>query len=71
MSEIFVIPKSSGGFRPIANLKGLNKFAEHQHFKMEGLNVLKDIVRIAHFLPIRLERLTRLEHSTEFGSLVS
>ena len=49
VSGIFVIPKSSGGFRPITNLKGLNKFVEHQHFKMEGLNVLKDIVRKGDF----------------------
>ncbi len=45
VSGIFVIPKNSGGFRPIINLKGLNKFVKHQHFKMEGINVLKDMVR--------------------------
>ena len=50
VSGIFGIPKSSGGFRPSTNLKGLNKFVEHQQFKMEGLNVLEDIVRKGDFL---------------------
>ena len=45
VSGIFVIPKSSGGFRPIVNLKGLNKFVEQFHFKMEGVSVMKGMVR--------------------------
>ena len=49
VSGIFVIPKSSGGFRPIINLKGLNKFVDHFHFKMEGINVLKEMVRKGDF----------------------
>ena len=32
VSGIFVISKSSGGFRPIVNLKGLNRFVDHYHF---------------------------------------
>jgi hypothetical protein len=45
VSGIFVIPKSSGGFRPIVNLKGLNQFVEKLHFKMEGVSVMKGMVR--------------------------
>ena len=33
-----------GGRRPIINLKSLNKFIVHHHFKMEGIQSLKDIV---------------------------
>lgn len=32
------------GFRPIINLKSLNKFLEHLHFKMEGVSVLRGMV---------------------------
>ena len=49
VSGIFVIPKNSGGLRPIINLKGLNKFVKYQHFKMEGISVLKDMVREGDF----------------------
>ncbi|KAI9565167.1 hypothetical protein GHT06_008943 [Daphnia sinensis] len=49
VSGIFVIPKSSGGFRPIINLKSLNRFVEHLHFKMEGVTVLRGMVRKGDF----------------------
>ena len=45
VSEIFVVPKSTGGFRPILNLKSLNTFVEHFHFKMKGVSVLRKMVR--------------------------
>lgn len=44
-STIFVIPKKSGGFRPVINLKGLNRFLVYRHFKMEGAYLLKHLVR--------------------------
>ena len=37
LSNIFVIPKKSGGFRTIINLKKLNWFLDTPHFKMENL----------------------------------
>ncbi len=49
VSGIFVIPKCSRGFRPIINLKSLNKFLEHLHFKMEGVSVLRGMVRKGDF----------------------
>jgi len=44
-SSIFVIPKKSGGFRPIINFKKLNKYVLYRHFKMEGLNTVNHTVR--------------------------
>lgn len=35
ISTIFLAPKSNGGHRFILNLKNLNKFVSHYHFKME------------------------------------
>ena len=36
-STIFTVPKQTGGFRAILNLRKLNKFIRNQHFKMETL----------------------------------
>ena len=50
ISSIFTISKKSGGFRPVVNLKALNKFVVYNHFKMEGLPTLKSIVRANDWL---------------------
>ena len=38
------IPKSDGRMRPVINLKSLNFWVRPQHFKMEGLHTLREIV---------------------------
>lgn len=43
--SLFVIPKRMGGFRPIVNLKPLNKFIEYEHFKMENLQTVRFLLR--------------------------
>ena len=45
LSTIFVIPKKSGGHRPIINLKPLNKFVHAPHFKMENLDTVRFTIR--------------------------
>jgi hypothetical protein len=50
ISSLFVIPKKSGGFRPVINLKGLNQYVTHHHFKMEGLSFLKHLVQPGDWL---------------------
>jgi hypothetical protein len=40
-----VIPKKSGGFRHIVNLKSLNKFIRYEHFKMENLETARFLLR--------------------------
>jgi hypothetical protein len=44
-----VIPKRTGGFRPIVNLKALNKFVRPVYFKMEGIHLLQELIRPGDF----------------------
>jgi hypothetical protein len=50
LSSIFLVPKKDGGHRPIINLKKLNEFIPHTHFKMEGIHMLKDLLRQGDFM---------------------
>jgi hypothetical protein len=50
ISGLFVIPKRSGGFRPIVNLKSLNKFVRPENLKMEGISSLQELIRHKDFL---------------------
>jgi len=36
-----------GDQRPVINLKGLNNFVRMEHFKMEGLHLLPDLIQLA------------------------
>ena len=50
LSPFFAIPKKSGAFRPIINLKALNQFIVHHHFKMEGIHMLGSTIRRGDWL---------------------
>ena len=39
VSNIFLVPKKTGDFRPVINLKPLNQFVEKIHFKMENIHM--------------------------------
>ena len=45
ISQIFLVEKKDGGQRPVINLKGLNQFVRVEHFKMEGLHLLPDLLQ--------------------------
>ena len=45
ISQIFVVPKKEGRFRPVVNLKALNRHMKHLHFKMEGAYLQKDLLQ--------------------------
>ena len=44
-SSVFTIPKKNGEHRLILNLKRLSQFVPSQHFKMEGVNLLNDLLQ--------------------------
>jgi hypothetical protein len=44
-SRLFAIPKKTGGYRPIINLKNLNRHIAYSHFKMDGLDIVKNLLK--------------------------
>ena len=42
-SSLFLVPKKDGGMRPVINLKSLNEYVAPHHFKMEGIQPLKEL----------------------------
>ena len=45
VSRLFLIPKKSGNLRAVIDLRQLNQYIKYQHFKMEGLDVVKSLIR--------------------------
>ena len=55
ISNLFLVKKKNGKFRPVINLKGLNKFIKYFHFKQENLNsVIANIKQGDYFTSIDL-----------------
>ena len=48
--NLFLVPKKNGGQRPVINLKALNQYVQKQHFKMEGIHNLKDLLQPGDWL---------------------
>ena len=44
-SRVFLVPKKDGQVRPVLNLRPLNQFLSHSHFKMEGMHVVRDLLQ--------------------------
>ena len=50
VSNIFLVPKKGGGQRSVINLKNLNQFLRYEHFKMEGVHMLRDLLKKGDFM---------------------
>jgi hypothetical protein len=44
ISGLLLIPKPTGGFRPVVDLKALNEFIWPVHLKMEGIPLLEELI---------------------------
>ena len=45
VSQVFLVPKSDGAWRPVLNLKSLNQFVVPHHFKMESIRTLEGVLQ--------------------------
>ena len=63
LSSVFLVKKKDGGNRPVINLKELNSYVTYQHFKMEGLYLLKHLIQMGDWMikiDLKLKMLTFL-----------
>ena len=44
-SRLFVVKKEGSEDRPVFDLRDLNRFVRKQHFKMEGLHTVVELLR--------------------------
>ena len=51
---MFLVSKKDGGHQPVINLKFLNSSIHHQHFKMEGMHLIKDLLQ-EHNILIKID----------------
>ena len=45
LSNLFLVCKKDGGHQPVINIKFLNSFTPYQHFKMEGIHLINDLLQ--------------------------
>ena len=50
ISNIFLVPKPNGKFRPVINLKQLNEFVNYEHFKQETFPFVLELIQKNDFL---------------------
>ena len=50
LSNLFLVSRKGGGNRPVINLKNLNSIISYKHFKMEGLHLLKELLKENDFM---------------------
>ena len=55
LSSIFIVPKKDSGHRPMTNLNKLDKHIPYIHFKMEGLFLLKEMLKGDYMCKIDLK----------------
>ena len=49
-SQMSLVPKRDGRQRPVINLKQLNQSVKTEHFKMEGIHVLRDLLKAGDWM---------------------
>ena len=50
VSNIFTIPKKSGGSRPVIDMRALNKFIKYILFRMKDISQLKSVLKQGDFM---------------------
>ena len=52
ISNIFLVPKPNGRFRPVINLKSLNQFVHYEHFKQETFPYVLELIQRNDFFTV-------------------
>ena len=47
--NLFLVPKKSGGFRPVLNLKPLNPYVQRKGFKLDSIRSVKNTLQRGDF----------------------
>ena len=50
VSPLFVVPKKSDKMRPVADLRELNAFVKYEHFKMESITTLRELLQQGDYM---------------------
>ena len=50
ISTVFLVPKKTGDFRPVINLKPLNQLVEKIHFKMDNIHMVLNCISPRDFM---------------------
>src|SRR5438034_1065929 len=50
ISTLFMVPKKTGDRRAVIDLRALNRYVKYQHFKMEGLDIVKPLIRRGDYM---------------------
>ena len=50
ISSLFVVAKKDRGNRPVVNLNPLDQYITYEHFKMEGIHMLRDLLKLGDWL---------------------
>ena len=48
--RVFLVPKKAGQYRPVINLRPLNQWIRYDHFKMEWIHVVRDLLAKGDYL---------------------
>lgn len=48
--SLFPVTKKYGGMRPVINLKSFNEYVVPQHFKVEGIHILKELLKSGNWM---------------------
>ena len=59
LSNLFLVRKKDGGYRPVVNLKTLNPFVPYMHFEMESLQTLCNIDLKEAYFTVPLDKSSR------------
>ena len=50
LSKLFLVVRKNGGSRPVISIKNMNVFILYLYFEMEGLHLLKFMLKVKNYI---------------------